>query len=178
MVQLNLGKVALSANLVLRDETLKQHFDLPPQELGRQLAHAVDDWVTRHQTGYYPALSFFEDMDDFDANLLVQIERAVWTTCKLAREQILQVLRPVCSRVEIQSLMCPVTGMPRVRPGQAGARDELAAWYAPNRVRVGLVLSSIDKQPASEGYAVGVSRKAHFWLNEAFDGVELAFDRS
>lgn len=177
MVQLSQGKVALSASLTLKDESLKQHLELSPHDLGRKLAEAVHDWVMKHNTGYYPALSFFREQKDFDQSLLDENDRYIWKTCQVARELVLLVLRPVCSRVEIHSIMPLGSTMPRIRPGQEDATALLAGCYTPNRVKVGLVLSSIDKEPAGEGYATGVSRKAHFWLSEVFDDVQLAFDR-
>ncbi|MGD8742257.1 MAG: hypothetical protein PVH46_02455 [Granulosicoccaceae bacterium] len=177
MVQLSQARVALSASLTLDDESLKQHTEASPHELGQKLARAVHEWVVAHNTGYYPALSFFRQQDDFDQSLLDECDRYTWKSCQVGRELIMQALRPVCSRVEIRSLMSLVMTMPRVRPGQDDALALLAECYTPNRIKAGLVLSSIDKEPAGEGYAVGVSRKAHFWLSEVFAEVQLAFDR-
>ena len=128
-----------------------------------------------NKTGYYPAIDFFKSLDGVDPDLITSAEQVAWLVSKLARETIQKKLRPIFSSVSFQSIQTLAFSMPKVRPNQKDAIEQLARHYTPDSVKIELVLNmmrrdSDDNDDRAEPYA----RKMMFrWLESEFESIEV-----
>lgn len=169
--------VALTLRVTLAENAVWQHLPAEATKAGRELAAFVDRYCREHQLGYYPAIEYFRQVPEADQQLIDAAEKLAWEVSKKAREQVLSRLRPVFSNVKVQSVQMASSALPPVRPGQPSALDQLAAHYAPNRVRMELLASLLRKDADQRSEAMeGYARKMVFrWLSGLFDDVEVAF---
>ena len=70
MSNLQVIKVELGVKLLVPVSTLQKYLPAPIDKLGDQIANEMDKKVARQSLGYYPAIEFFVEQDDFPSYLL------------------------------------------------------------------------------------------------------------
>lgn len=133
--------------LTVAEELVEQNLGYLPWLLGENLAGQVDAWVMEQGLGYYPALDFFRDKPTVvDPALLSLMDQVAMFCADYSQRELDRRLRRLFSRVSIPHVQCLAYTMPRVRHSRNAAPDELARHYAPNRLRLTIHMSSIQKQ--------------------------------
>ena len=138
--------VASSLTVSVPEELIEQQTGYLPWVLGENLAAHVDTYVMEEHLGYYPALDFFRDYPVVASpSLLAFIDEVAAFCVNFARGELSSRLEHVFSSMQIEQLQCTAYTMPRVRPNRSNGPMDLAQHYAPDTVRVELLLSSIHK---------------------------------
>lgn len=172
-MSLHFNKLNLSLYIEIADEVLSQHSVASAGIVGGELAAAVSVYVREHRLGYYPALDFFRLQGGVDTDLLDAQDSLAWLACKLAREEVQKKLRAAFSSIKFVQVQSSAFKMPTVRPGQDNAQGQLANHYSATNVRLDMVVTLIQKQPADENlqrYARQVSSR---WLKHSFKTLEV-----
>jgi len=171
--------VTVAAHLVLRvsPEVLERQSAASPAAVGAELAEAVDGYARREGLGYFPALSYFKEVGGVDATLLEAADHLAWLAGELVQEEVRRRLRQVFSRVEVESLQPVAFTMPPVRPSQGDALAQLTRHYTPDTLKLGLLLTSLQKQTVPLGMEQFVRRTLWRWLRERFAAMDIASAR-
>jgi len=169
-------KVLLILNVQLKAEQLQQYLPCSANIIGKTLANIADQYAVENRTGYYPAIDFFKTRDDVDPDLIASAEQVAWLVSKLARETIQSKLRPIFSSVQFQSIQTLAFSLPKVRPNQSDAVDQLAKHYTPDTVKIELILTMMRRDSeADDDRAVTYARKMMYrWLESEFESIEVA----
>ena len=170
-------RIAAHLEVTLSAEALARHAPASAPEVGAALAEAVDAYARAHALGYYPALGYFREVAGVDSTLLDGASALAWLAGELAQEEVRRCLRQVFSRVDVQSLQSVAFTLPPVRPRQAHAIEQLARHYTPDTVKLGLLLTSLQRQPAALGMEQFVRRTLWRWLRERFAAMDIASAR-
>jgi hypothetical protein len=168
-------KVLVILDVQLKPESLQQYLPCSADIIGQTLASIADEYEKENKTGYYPAMDFFKTLDTVDPDLITSAEQVSWLVSKLARETIQSKLRPIFSSVQFQSIQTLAFSMPKVRPNQADAIEQLAKHYTPDSVKIELVLTMMRRDSeAEDDRAMPYARKMMFrWLDAEFESVEV-----
>lgn len=168
-------KVLVNVDVQLKSEQLQQHLPCSADIIGKTLAAIAVEYEQENKTGYYPAIDFFKTLDSVDPDLIESAEQVAWLVSKLARETIQKQLRPIFSSVHFQSIQTLAFSMPRVRPNQADAIEQLSQHYTPDTVKIELVVTMIRRDSeAVDDRAEPYARKMMFrWLESAFESLEV-----
>ena len=168
-------KVLISINVQLKAEDLRQHLPCSANVIGRTLANFASDYAKENKTGYYPAIDFFKTLDYVDPELITSAEQVAWLVSKLAREIVQTTLRPIFSSVQFQSIQTLAFTLPKIRPNQPAAIDQLAKHYTPDTVKIELILSMMRRDSeAGDERAEPYARKMMFrWLQTKFESIEV-----
>ena len=119
-----------------------------PWLLGENLAGMVDGYVMEQGLGYFPALDFFRNHPEVvDPNLLLLIDEVARYCVEYTQGELRRRLTHAFSHVQVEHPQCTAFSMPRVRPSQPQSPQALAEHYSPNRVKLVLILSSIQRRP-------------------------------
>ena len=177
MGSINIGWVALAARMRIPPHVFDRYLPASPVRVGEELAEAVQAWVRENRLGYYPALEYFRDREDFDKDLLDAADHIAWVATSIVREEIQTKLRPVFSSVRFDALQCLAFTLPPVRPGQANAAQRLARHYTPDHVKVDLSLSLLRREQPREGLERFASHVVCRWLKPAFLSLEVTAAR-
>jgi hypothetical protein len=169
--------VAVHLVVTVSPEVLERHSAASPSVVGAELAQAVDAVTHREGLGYYPALGYFREVGGLDEALLEAAANLAWLAGELVQEEMKRRLRQVFSRVEVESLQPVVFTLPPVRPSQGDALAQLARHYTPDTLKVGLRLTSLQKQPVPLGMEQFVRRTLWRWLRERFAAMDIASAR-
>ena len=175
MASLHVGKVALSATLRIHPNTFEKFLPASPVRVGEELAEEIHTIVMREKLGYYPALEYFREREDFDKDLLDAADHISWVATSLVREEVQLKLRPVFASVRFEGIQCMAFTMPAVRPGQANAMQRLAQHYTPDAVKVDLQVSLLRKDLAQEGLAKFAANVASRWLKKSFAVFDITY---
>lgn len=169
-------KVLVIVDVQLKPSMLQQHLPCSAQVIGNTLAEFADEYVRKHNTGYYPAIEFFKTIDDIDPDLISSAEQVAWLVAKLARQTIQSRLRPIFSSVHFRSIQTLAFSLPRVRPLKKDSVEKLSRHYTPDTVKIELELTMMRRDSESEdGRAEPYARKMMFrWLESEFESVEIA----
>ena len=172
---MQVDQVNLGVRLVLADEMLRARLSASASGLGHELAMEIDAYCNQHQLGYYPAIEFFRQVDEFDQDLIDQVEQLSWKVCKLAREEVQSRLRPIFSTVKFRSVQTEAFALPPVRPNQPSSLERLAEHCTVDTVKLELQVSMLRKDDDQRGDAAeGYARKMIFrWLKSVFADVEV-----
>ncbi len=174
MAKLHIIRVSLTAHLKVSEELMAQHLAASPAVVGDELARQVSAYARDHKLGYYPALEFFDDIDDgIDSDLIDTVRGIAWFLGNLAEAEIQQRLRAAFSDVEIQDLRLLAFTMPQVRPSQPNALIDLAAHFTPDTLKAVLQLSNFEKRPDIEGTEKLAEHKVLRWLEPHFESVQI-----
>jgi len=173
-------KVLLTINAQLKAEDLLHYLPRSIDIIGQTLATVADEYVRQNKTGYYPAIEFFKTLDNVDEGLIASAEQVSWLVSKLARETIQTKLRPIFSSVHFQSIQTLAFSLPRVRPNQADAIEQLAKHYTPDSVKIELIVSMMRRDSeAEDSRAEPYARKMIFrWLQSEFACVEVTSSKA
>jgi len=168
-------KVLVTIDVQLKPDVLQQYLPCSANVIGKALADIADQYQQDNKTGYYPAIDFFKSLDGVDPDLITSAEQVAWLVSKLARETIQRRLRPIFSSVSFQSIQTLAFSMPRVRPNQKDAIEQLAQHYTPDSVKIELVLTMIRRDSdADDGRAEPYARKMMFrWLESEFESIKV-----
>ena len=168
-------KVLVTIDVQLKPDVLQQYLPCSVNVIGKALADIAEQYQQENRTGYYPAIDFFKSLDGVDPDLITSAEQVAWLVSKLARETIQSKLRPIFSSVSFQSIQTLAFSMPKVRPNQKDALEQLARHYTPDSVKIELVLTMIRRDSdADDGRAEPYARKMMFrWLESAFASIEV-----
>ncbi|MGF1642445.1 MAG: hypothetical protein ACFCUJ_02305 [Thiotrichales bacterium] len=165
----------LHLRLQLHPETLRARLAASPAAIGRQLAEQISAYERQHLLGYYPALDYFRQLEDcgVERELIDAAESVAWVTAQLTRQETVQKLRPVFSSIEVRSVQNEAFSMPSVRPRQKDALDALVQHYTPDKIKLGLKVSLLQKRAQSEGLESFTRKMAHKWLRDSFATLEV-----
>jgi len=177
MVGLQVTRVELGIKLTVPVSMLQKYLPAPIDKLGDQLAEEVDKQVNRLNLGYYPALDFFEDAENFPHYLLQAVADVSDLAIEIVTQKISELLVPIFSNVKISNVQCLAYALPSVRPGKANARSALASHYTPNMIKFELVVSLLQRQSPSEGFEKYADNTVYRWLSEVFETVEISSAR-
>ena len=168
-------KVLVIINAQLKAEELKHYLPCSASIIGKTLADIADQYEKDNSTGYYPAIDFFKTLDHVDPDLIASAEQVAWLVSRLARETIQSKLRPIFSSVQFQSVQTLAFSLPKVRPNQTDAVEQLAKHYTPDTVKVELILTMMRRDSeAEDNRAVPYARKMMFrWLESEFKVIEV-----
>ena len=168
-------KVLVTIDVQLKPDVLHQYLPCSANVIGKALANIADQYQQESRTGYYPAIDFFKSLDGVDPDLVTSAEQVAWLVSKLARETIQSRLRPIFSSVSFQSIQTLAFSMPRVRPNQKDAIEQLARHYTPDSVKIELVLTMMRRDSdVDDNRAEPYARKMMFrWLESEFETIEV-----
>jgi len=173
-------KTLVIVNVQLKAEDLQQYLPCSANIIGQTLAEIAGEYQKENKTGYYPAIDFFKTLENVDPDLIASAEQVAWLVSKLARETIQSKLRPIFSSVQFQSIQTLAFSLPKVRPNQADAIDQLAQHYTPDSVKVELVLTMMRRDSEAEDHrAEPYARKMMFrWLESEFETIEVTSSKA
>jgi len=168
-------KIHIIIDVQLKAEQLQQYLPCSASVIGKALAKASVEYVQQHKTGYFPAIDFFKTVDSVDPDLINSAEQVAWLVSKLARETIQSRLRPIFSSVQFQSIQTLAFAMPKVRPNQKQALEQLVQHYTPDTVKIELLLTMMRRDSeADDDRAEPYARKMMYrWLESEFESVEV-----
>ena len=168
-----IARIALTLHIVVTPSFLKQYLGGIGTSLGADLAKAVATVTREHHLGYFPALDYFAARPGVDANLLGTAIDLAKTVRAAVRREVQLFLVPFFSQVVIKRITSPAFTLPRVSLQQADALEALARHYFPNRVRLDLVVSSVERGSKLENLEKVASRRALWNLRDHFEHVEV-----
>ncbi len=173
-------KVLVTINVQLKAESMQQYLPCSANIIGKTLAEIADEYVKENKTGYYPAIDFFKTLDNVDQNLIASAEQVAWLVSKLAREKIQSKLRPIFSSVQFQTIQTLAFSLPKVRPNQIDAVEQLAKHYTPDSVKIELILTMMRRDSeAEDNRAEPYARKMIFrWLEAEFESLEVTSSKA
>jgi len=173
-------KVLVTIDVQLKASDLQPYLPCSADIIGQTLADIAEEYARENKTGYFPAIDFFKTQDNVDPDLIASAEQLAWLVSKLAREIIQSKLRPIFSSVHFQSIQTLAFSMPRVRPGQGGAKQQLAKHYTLDKVKIELVLTMMRRDSeAQDNRAEPYARKMMFrWLESAFESIEVTSSKA
>lgn len=173
-------KVLVILNVQLKPESLQQYLPCSANVIGQTLASIADEYEKENKTGYYPAMDFFKTLDDVDPDLIASAEQVSWLVSKLARETIQSKLRPIFSSVQFQSIQTLAFSLPKVRPSNVDAVDQLSKHYTPDSVKIELIVTMMRRDSeAEDDRAEPYARKMMFrWLEAEFETIEVASSKA
>lgn len=174
---LGIVPVRLTAEVVLAPERLGAMLSSLDRKIGDTLAERVDAIVRAEKLGYYPALEYFAGHAGIEADYLERLRHLAAQIRKRVKRDVQTCLWPVFSSVQIERARTLAFMLPRITPGQPDARDALAHHYFPNRVRLELVLSTLDKQQRLDEVEKFTSQKVQRNLRDTFDSVSVTVVR-
>ena len=168
-------KVLVTIDVQLKPDVLQQYLPRSANVIGKALAQIAEQHQHENNTGYYPVIDFFKSLDGVDPDLITSAEQVAWLVSKLARETIQSKLRPIFSSVSFQSIQTLAFSMPKVRPNQKDAIEQLAKHYTPDSVKIELVLTMMRRDSdENDDRAEPYARKMMFrWLENAFESIEV-----
>ncbi len=170
---LQIAKVVVGVVVSVPDETVEHNVGYLPWVIGENLAAQVNSYVLEHHLGYYPALDFFRGRNETVDPALLELTDQIALFCtSLARREFRRRLSRSFSAVEVQRVQCIAFTMPRVRPSQSLPPRELARHYAPHRVKLELVVSSIQKDSTGDVRRHSMEKVAR-WAKEPFERLEV-----
>lgn len=177
MGSIHFVRIAAHLAVTLAPEALERHAAASPLAVGAALAEAVHACAQARGLGYYPALGYFREVGGVDEAVLDAAANLGWLAGELAQEEVRRRLRQVFSRVDVESVQPVAFTLPPVRPSQPHALERLARHYTPDTVKVGLLLTSLQRQAAPLGMEQFVRRTLWRWLRERFAAMDIASAR-
>lgn len=174
MPKLHIIRVLLTAHLKVSEEVMSQHLAASPMVVGKELARQVHEYVRDRKLGYYPALEFFEALDEgIDSDLIDTVRGIAWFVGNLVQTEINHRLRAAFSDVAIQDLRLLAFTMPQVRPSQPNALFDLSKHFTPDTIKAVMQVSNIEKRANFEGVDKLAEHKVVRWLEPHFESVEI-----
>lgn len=174
MAGIQILKTAVTLTVTVSLESLREEMGEPVVAIGPTLASEIDQHVRQTKLGYYPALDYFIQNNVIDTDLVSAAEHVAAMVAQMARRKIQARLREPFSNVRFENIQPLAMTMPRVRPGDANALINLSEHMSPNRIRMTLVTSSIEKTGINvQDYEKLVAHKMRNWLEPEFENVEL-----
>ncbi|MCP5142319.1 MAG: hypothetical protein H6926_06825 [Chromatiales bacterium] len=145
--------------------------------IGPNLARQIDRACQADRLGYYPALDYFEDHMQVDADLLASAKHLYEIVAELVRAEVTRRLRPAFSNVFCEHIQSVALTLPRVRPGQPTSIGTLARHLTPDRFRLDLLVSNIVREGRIGGIDTQSRQKVERWLKDHFAEVNVSSAR-
>lgn len=143
-------------------------------QISNALAVALILTCQKENLNYFPALKHFEAIQSIPEDLFAKHQKLVWQSSQSCRKIISQKLKPIFSRVRVdtvQSLSQTLTG---INPKEKSAADTISHHLQPGRLKVTLHLNMIQKKKTDPESLVGYTRKMLWkWLKSDFDALEI-----
>jgi hypothetical protein len=170
---MNVTSVAISVLITVKLDDLNSHSAAAAEIVGEEMARQVAGYTQKKKLGYYPPLEYFKELDDVDPDLIDAIDNVAWLATRLVREEVRRRLRPVFASLRIDALQNLVFTMPRVRPGNASSMQQLTEHFTPNKVRIELTASIINRDTTEKDFKRYTSHLVHRWLADHFENVDV-----
>ena len=182
MAQLHLTKIHISLKVKIPHEILEKHLAASVEVVGEALTQNVVDLVNEKNTGYFPALDFFQKQGCLDEDLMDAAETIGWFSSKIAREEVQKKIRPFFSSISFKSIQTVAFTMPNVRPNQINAYQALIDHYTPNVVKLDVIATLLKKNQLEgiENWAKQLFKRnlTDFFSNFEVTGVSVIEDGS
>lgn len=175
MAGIQILRTNLTLTVTLPLELLRREMGEPVLAIGPSLAGEIDHYVREHKLGYYPALDYFTRNEALDPDLMAAVEHVAVMVAEMAKRKVQVRLREPFSNVQFSNIQSVAMTLPRVRPNDANALPALTEHYSPNRIRMTVVTSSIEKAGINvQDYEKLAAHKLRNWLEPEFETVELS----
>ncbi len=171
---LGIAQVALRVQVEVAPDRLHAILSEADRRIGRDLAMHVGRIVREANLGYYPAIGYFEGHPGVDAALIDLLKEVAARIRKRAKREVQTHLWPVFSSLQIEQAESLAFTMPHIPFYAKDALDRLAEHLFPNRVRLDLVLATLDRHARLEEAESITSTKVMRNLREVFASVEVS----
>lgn len=163
----------MGARVSVPEELVENNVGYLPSILGKGLSVQIDDYVRRERLSYYPALDYFRDRPDaVDPALLALVDEVAAFCIRYATREFRRRLARAFSNVQVQQSQSTAYTLPRVLRRANDAERALARHFAPNQVKLELILSSVERE-IFEGFEKLAARKVTGWAKAPFASFEL-----
>ena len=174
MAGIQILRTNLTLTVTLPLELLRREMGEPVVAIGPSLASKIDQYVRDNKLGYYPALDYFIHNEALDPDLMAAVEHVAAMVAEMAKRKVRVRLREPFSNIQFSHIQSVAMTLPRVRPNDSNALSALTEHYSPNRVRMTVVTSSIEKAGINvQDYEKLAAHKMRNWLEPEFEVVEL-----
>lgn len=170
-------RVGIGLEVCVEDDDLLSRVGEICEFIGPNLARQIDRASRAYGLGYYPALEYFEERESIDADLLASARHLYEIVGDIVKTEVTQRLRPAFSNVFCEHIQSVALTLPRVRPGQADAINQLARHLTPDRFRLELMVSNIVRQRQIDGIDTQSRHKVERWLRDHFADVRVSSAR-
>jgi hypothetical protein len=168
-----ISRVTVSALATVPHETIELNMGYLPWVLGDSLAAQVHAHVGSARLGYYPALDYFRDpATGVDGSLILLIDEIAEFCSQYSRRELRRRLSGAFSNIRFDQVHCTAYTMPRIHPGQIQSLSDLGRHYAPSTIRLGLLLSTIERVPMPEPDKLACAKLTRC-ADEAFTCLEI-----
>jgi len=171
---LGIVQVALRVQVEIVPDRLSAVLSEADRRVGRDLAVNVDRIVHAEGLGYYPAIEYFEGHSGLDIALMDRLKDVAARIRKRVKREVQTHLWPVFSSLQIEQTESLAFTLPRISFSAKDALDRLAEHLFPNRVRLDLLLATLDKHARLEEAEAITSTKVMRNLRDVFASVEVS----
>jgi hypothetical protein len=155
--------------LTLSPQELETQFGDLALLMGPSLAEQVMRAVEEERLGYIPALDYFAHSSALERQLYDSARHIYSMVTYVVTRTVRADLREILGAIEIESAHPVAETLPRVRPGDAAAWQQLARHYSPQTIRLGVTgrlrATGHDSEPAPKlavREAIGDQLRRHF----------------
>ncbi|ROR34412.1 hypothetical protein [Inmirania thermothiophila] len=159
MASLHVHRARIALLLRFDDAAVTAMARYSPRLLGETLAEAVARGVAERGLGYFPPLPRLVELGLAEPDLLAAVDDVTAFVLQAARNGGRQRLAALFSSVRVERVTSPAHTMPPMRPADPRAVEALAHHYAPDRARLELVVTSLERN-AYEGAERWLGRRA------------------
>ena len=176
MTHIHTRAIILTLDLGVDSDKLERHLAASPRVVGAELAAQVDDCVIRQRLGYYPALAYFRDQGGVEADLLKAQDDIAWFVTNWMQSEVQRLLRRQFSQLRFDSVQATAFTLPKVRPNQTNAMDQLARHFTVDRVKMLIEATTAGKQADGDPQQVAADQgdRAREALQPLFPLLQLA----
>jgi len=171
---LGIAQVALRVQVELAAERLHAVLSEADLRIGHDIAVLVDGIVRDENLGYYPAIDYFADHPTMDSGLMARLKDVAAQIRKRVKREVQTHLWPVFSSLQIEQAESLAFTLPRISLSESNAVEKLAAHLFPNRVRLDLILATLDKHARLEEAEAITSTKVVRNLRDVFVSVDVS----
>lgn len=159
MTKLQHHKIAVLAYIDLAESDLEQRAAISVQRVVKQLSHSMIEHVRAKELGYCPALSYFQDQNAIDSELIAGLENIIWLAGQHLQSMLTVKLNPLFSMFAIKRMQCMAHMLPNIRVRSADAEQKLADYLRPTRFVVEMELGLVQKHNIHEAIERFVSKQ-------------------
>lgn len=171
---LGIAQVALRVQVELAAERLHAVLSEADLRIGQDIAVQADRIVHDENLGYYPAIDYFADHSAMDNVLIARLRDVAAQIRKRVKREVQTHLWPVFSSLQIEQAESLAFTLPRISLSEVNAAEKLAAHLFPNRVRLDLVLATLDRHVRLEEAEAITSTKVVRNLRDVFVSAEVS----
>ncbi len=174
MPGLQYEKILLNAIIGVPVEVFERHSPYSPYKLAGELANQIREYAETEQLGYYPPLDFVQQREVLPSELFTAMDQLAWMGSSAVRSELLLRLRPFFASVQIKAMQVMAYHMPQVRPGQQDVLAALTQHFTPDRVKVDLLITMINKKGKDKGLLPAYVRKTVYRnMGDSFSHFEV-----